>query len=351
MKLPNGYGSIIKLSGKRRKPYNARITIGSKTVINKNGEIEYKQNRISLGCFKTKAEALRALEEYNTDPYNLTDKNMTFSEIYEMWKRINYDKLKTSAKNSRDTAYRYCERLYDIPIRNIKLEQLQQVVDACEHGSSTKKNIKTAIKTVYDTAIKNDIISKDMSQYIVIEASEPLIDRIPFSDSEISLLWDNSDKYDYAILLILLYSGMRVNELLKNTKSNVNLDEHWIYVPKELAKNKSSIRYVPIHDKIYPLIKKFYDRANNNLITSDSGYNVMYNNFVSRNLKQINAVLGSNHRFHDTRHTFITRCHFAGLDDLIVKKIVGHTPDSITAKVYTHIDLDSMYQEINKLDF
>ena len=56
-------------------------------------------------------------------------------------------------------------------------------------------------------------------------------------------------------------------------------------------------------------------------------------------------------RFHDTIHTFITRCHFAGLDDLIVKKIVGHTPDSITAKVYTHIDLDSMYQEINKLDF
>ena len=28
MKNPNGYGSVIKLGGKRRKPFGARITIG-----------------------------------------------------------------------------------------------------------------------------------------------------------------------------------------------------------------------------------------------------------------------------------------------------------------------------------
>ena len=351
MKLPNGYGSITKLSGKRRKPYNVRVTIGTKAIEQADGTIEYRQDRISIGCFKTKTEALKALEEYNSDPYNLNDKNMTFSEIYECWKKINYDKLKTSAKNSRDTAYKYCERLYDIPLRNIKLEQLQQVVDACEHGSSTKKNIKTAIKTVYTTAIKNEILHKDLSEYIVIESSDPIIDRIPFSDDEISLLWQHSDKFDYSIILILLYSGMRVNELLKNTKANVNLEERWIYVPEELAKNKSSIRYVPIHDKIYPLVKSFYDRATTNLITNDSGYSVTYNNFVARNLKKINATLESTHRFHDTRHTFISKCHYAKLDELTVKKIVGHTPEGITAKVYTHIDFKSMYEEINKLDF
>ena len=30
MKLPNGYGSVYKLSGKRRNPYAARITVGWK---------------------------------------------------------------------------------------------------------------------------------------------------------------------------------------------------------------------------------------------------------------------------------------------------------------------------------
>ena len=28
MKLPNGYGSVVKMSGKRRKPYMVRKTIG-----------------------------------------------------------------------------------------------------------------------------------------------------------------------------------------------------------------------------------------------------------------------------------------------------------------------------------
>ena len=28
MKLPNGYGSVVKLSGKRRKPYMVRKTTG-----------------------------------------------------------------------------------------------------------------------------------------------------------------------------------------------------------------------------------------------------------------------------------------------------------------------------------
>lgn len=28
MRLPNGYGSVTKLSGKRRKPYVARVTVG-----------------------------------------------------------------------------------------------------------------------------------------------------------------------------------------------------------------------------------------------------------------------------------------------------------------------------------
>ena len=40
MKLPNGYGSVTKLSGNRRKPYLARVTLG--WVINKEtGKEDY----------------------------------------------------------------------------------------------------------------------------------------------------------------------------------------------------------------------------------------------------------------------------------------------------------------------
>lgn len=49
MKLPNGYGSVVKMSGKRRKPYAVRITDGTK--LNKDGRriqkyrfLEYFEN-------------------------------------------------------------------------------------------------------------------------------------------------------------------------------------------------------------------------------------------------------------------------------------------------------------------
>ena len=56
MKLPNGYGSVTKLSGNRRKPYLARVTLGWITDEQTGKTV---QNRVPLGTFKTKKEALR----------------------------------------------------------------------------------------------------------------------------------------------------------------------------------------------------------------------------------------------------------------------------------------------------
>lgn len=50
MKLPNGYGSVTKLSGNRRKPYLARVTLGW-TTDQETGKTT--QNRVPIGTFKT----------------------------------------------------------------------------------------------------------------------------------------------------------------------------------------------------------------------------------------------------------------------------------------------------------
>ena len=60
MKLPNGYGSVTKLSGNRRKPYLARVTLGWITDEQTGKTV---QNRVPLGTFKTKKEALQALAD------------------------------------------------------------------------------------------------------------------------------------------------------------------------------------------------------------------------------------------------------------------------------------------------
>ena len=57
MKNPNGYGSIYKLSGKRRKPYIVRRTIGWSD--------DGKQLYQTIGYYETRPLAMNALAEYN----------------------------------------------------------------------------------------------------------------------------------------------------------------------------------------------------------------------------------------------------------------------------------------------
>ena len=55
MKLPNGYGSVVKLSGKRRKPYQVRKTVGWHYDEVKDKQV---QDMITIGYATTRAEGL-----------------------------------------------------------------------------------------------------------------------------------------------------------------------------------------------------------------------------------------------------------------------------------------------------
>ena len=90
MKLPNGYGSVVKLSGKRRKPYMVRKTTGYRIDPVKDKKIaEY----IIIGYARTKSEGLELLAAYNHNPYDTKAAKMTFSEVYEEWTNKKYTTL------------------------------------------------------------------------------------------------------------------------------------------------------------------------------------------------------------------------------------------------------------------
>lgn len=83
MRLPNGYGSITKLSGKRRKPYMVRIT---RDAIYDQTIGDYRLERIVLGYYSNRKEAIDALAEYNKNPYDLSLGKITFGEITPEWR-------------------------------------------------------------------------------------------------------------------------------------------------------------------------------------------------------------------------------------------------------------------------
>ena len=86
MKLPNGYGSVVKLSGKRRKPWMVRKTTGYHIDPVKEKKVnEY----IIIGYAATKTESLQMLADYNRNPYDTKAAKMTLRKYTKNGQRKN----------------------------------------------------------------------------------------------------------------------------------------------------------------------------------------------------------------------------------------------------------------------
>lgn len=340
MKFANGTGSITKLSGKRRKPFIVR---SPEVLILEDGKP--KRKRQIIGYAATHKEALLLLSEYTNNPYDLTRYT-----VNDVWKKAS-PRLDITDKRRRDlTAIydNYLSSISEMQIREVRAEHLQQIIDNCTKRSATKNNIRTVMRAIYDYAMSNDIVVKDYSQYIKYSQDDVILERELFTSEQVKILWDNVDDWRNAYVLILLYTGCRFSEIADNKIENLDLQNKTLYIPEYAAKNKQSIRTIPLHEKIIPLLTQYKGQE---YVFERKGYKVSYMNMYNRDLPKINALLGSSHTFHDTRHTFTTVLKEKEVDLYYIDELVGHKHGNITEDVYTHARIEKMREALRKLDY
>ena len=122
MRLPNGFGSIVNLGKKRRRPWAVRLTVG--------WGADKKQKFKYLSYHEKRKDALEALITYNKRPYDIDRASITFSEVFEAWAGRKFAELGASSVRNYKSIYRKCADLYDLPFRELKTAHLQAVVDA-----------------------------------------------------------------------------------------------------------------------------------------------------------------------------------------------------------------------------
>lgn len=103
MRLPNGYGTVAKLSGKRRRPYIVKKTLG----FNEKG---YPIIEI-VGYTATREEGLELLAQYNRDPWDVDRAKVTLQELFDLWKEKKAPKLGESNRASFCSAFKHCSAL------------------------------------------------------------------------------------------------------------------------------------------------------------------------------------------------------------------------------------------------
>lgn len=350
MKLPNGYGSVSKLSGKRRKPWIVRKTHGYHLDLEAEKLIT---DTIIVGYAKTKGEALQMLAEYNNNPYDTRLAKMTFSDVYEEWSKKKFSSISDSNIKGYSASYKACTPLYNKVFKDIKLVDLQDTIDNCNKNYPTLKKIKILFNQLYDHALKYDICNKDYSSFVDIsqykDRNPNKYDRDKFTNEEIEKLWTLQDDKYYQIALMFIYSGVRISEFLNLKKENVHLKEQYFDVL--VSKTENGIRKVPIADKLLPFYQSWYDDCPEceYLLHTPDGKQFKDQNYRDSYWKAIMEPLGIEHTPHCARHTCISLLTEAGVEPTIIKKIVGHSGAmSLTEKVYTHLDVRILVNAINK---
>ena len=326
MRLANGTGSVYKMAGKRRKPWRVRVTVGWEF-----DEVLMKKRQVvkDLGYYATRNEALKALMDFNSNPFDLNALTVTFSECYEEASKSFTD----SRKGNYQAAYKYLEPIKDKPIRSLKAPMMQKCIDACT--TTQQVEIKTVCHKVFDYAMKMEFIDRDPSRYLHSNIITDRKKKEVLTINQIRSL-EEIDEWWSKIIRMLLYSGMRTKELKELQPEWIDIENAKIDIKK--AKNKSSLREIPIHSHVLPLFADYRESGSTLYGYTHDGLNKALKNHCG-------------HTAHDCRHTFTTQMRKCDCDPLILQLLLGHTPTTITERVYTHITLEELAKSLEKLKY
>jgi integrase len=257
------------------------------------------------------------------------------------------------------------KRAKDIKKRDIDLLILKYKTNGLSNKSIN--NIIGFLKSVY----KYGIINKWLSVNPVND-----IKKLPKVTREIKYLTSEQMKQFEAViqtfpidryvpLLLDLYSGMRISELLALEWSDIDAEHNTITINKQYYKGSltttktyKSTRKISVPNFI---IKKLYELKASQKVSSkiifcgDTGHYINQGKFVLHWFKKAIEAIGlQDYNFHCLRHTYATYLLSNSVPIKFVQEQLGHSTAQTTLNVYGHVmpnvNLDAM-NLLNKIQY
>ncbi len=279
-------------------------------------------------------------------------------------------KTRTYEKYKRQIELRILPALGDYELDDLKAIVLQRfTVDLSAKGLSanTVDGIVSLLKASLKRAVKTGVVGKDFSDTIVRpKGKEKQVDCFTKDEQKkIERYIVEKKNPRYFGIILTLYTGLRIGELLALTWNDVDLHKGIITVSKscrdgwrggeyikivDTPKTESSTRVIPIPKQLLSHLKALKKISKSDFIISGKNkYGVgvrSYQNTFDLLLKRLNI---SHKGFHSLRHTFATRALECGMDIKTLSEILGHKNPTITLKRYAHSVLEHKAEMMNKV--
>lgn len=373
-KLPNGYGSIKRLSGQRRNPYAVYppaqgLDIKGNPIMQPAlcytddwykgmavltayhaGVYQPGMEQTFDGTYESYDKPTKLIESmlrnYAAITQRITGREVeqkpTFKEVYNHfyeWKfNPNAEKqLSRASKAASKSAYTYSACLYDMPFADIKRSDLQAAIDKCPKRYATLENMLHLYHQIYKFAISEQFCTVDVSAGLKINKNDDDEHGVPFTEAELRTLWKHKDDPTIELVLILCYSGHRIQEA-----ATINVDLNQRIFTGGVKTDSGRDRIVPIHSLIMPLVTARIKRYGKLMPYVP----VTFRTKMSDALERIGI---ERHTPHDCRHTFSTLGARYKVDPADLKRMMGHSLSDITNKIYIHRSITDLRSEIEKI--
>lgn len=349
MRNPNGAGCIKKLAGNRRRPYAFAISEHGKQKI-----IAYFANYSdALEC---QAQWVRQHDIFSPVRYtNMREMPKftlvpTFGECFRAWESAHVARYQPSKSSiaSYHNAYTKCRELLNRPVDRIAWADLQGLIDRMQAQGlsySSKKKVKNICSMVLDYAVAMQYIEHNYAALVDIGKNLKPRPHRPFTEEEITTLWENQAEPGADVVLMLIYTGMRVNELLQMERRHVDIARRFFHVVK--SKTAAGVRYIPIHHRIFPLAVRRIASGTQYVIEDARGHPYSYSRFTQC-WDSLMTHLGMEHKTHDCRHTMASRLDTAGANETARRRILGHAQQTVT-EGYTHKSIEELRENVELL--
>ena len=222
--------------------------------------------------------------------------------------------------------------------------------------------LQNSLKTAHLIGITPEYVANKIKRPKTVEKQVECFSVAEQKKIEQYVLYCKKDKMFGVVLC--LYTGLRIGELLALTWSDIDFGKGLLFVSKtchdthdgqnhtriiDSPKTVNSRRVIPLPKQILPLLKSLKKRSNCEYIIADGDKPVFVRSY-QRTFELLLKKLGIAHKgFHSLRHTFATRALECGMDVKTLSELLGHKNATVTLNRYAHSLLEHKTDMMNKL--